>query len=108
MGHRTTDRLTRADGLTVRGILGRPRVHVPAARILHAEASPHVSPQQYVEGHGWHTSMGATRGVVVREGGALVVDRQAEVPFVVTVDDAATAAALLNKMTDRVRSDAPG
>lgn len=91
-----------AQGLTVRGLLGRPRTHVPAHRIAHVEAVPHVSPAQYVEGHGWHGSRGAVRGVVVRPGEALVVDRVDDVPLVVTVDDATGAAVALGRI---VRTD---
>jgi hypothetical protein len=84
-----------ATGLTVRSLLGRPRLHVEAADVLRAETRAHVSALADFGGHGWRTSTGGTRGIVVRDGEALVVDRRDEPPVVVSVDDADGAARAL-------------
>ncbi|MFL1430121.1 MULTISPECIES: hypothetical protein [unclassified Nocardiopsis] len=47
---------------------------------------------------------GGRVGLVLRRGEALMVERSGGRSFVVTVDDAATAAALLNTMAERART----
>jgi hypothetical protein len=90
-------------GLTVRALLGRPRLHVPASDVLRAEVRAHVSPLADFGGHGWRTSPGGAQGIVVRAGEALVVDRRDESPVVVTVDDAAGAAEALTSAARSTR-----
>lgn len=92
-----------ATGLTVRSLLGRPRLHVPASDIVRAEVREHVSPLSEFGGHGWRTSPGGTVGVVVREGAAVVVRRGEERPLLVTVDDAPGAAAAVDAVARAAR-----
>ncbi|MFB7893850.1 DUF1648 domain-containing protein [Microbacterium sp. NPDC056044] len=82
-----------ARGLTVRAFSGLPRFHVPAADIRSAEAVV-VDPMLDFGGWGWRWRPGRF-GVVTRAGGAVSVLRTNGREFVVTVDDAGTAASLL-------------
>lgn len=92
-------------GLLVRSAVGWPRTHVPADEVLEARVEE-VSPLGQYGGWGRRVALdGSGRtGVVVRKGPALVVDRTAGRGFVVTVDGAAAAAALLNTLADRTRA----
>ncbi|MEE6280383.1 DUF1648 domain-containing protein [Georgenia sp. MJ170] len=94
-----------ATGLTVQSTLGRPRQHVPAEEVDHAEVVE-VSPLSEFGGWGLRIApdLHGTVGVVVRSGEAIRVCRSGERRFVVTVDDAATGAALLNTYAARARS----
>ncbi|MFI8524755.1 DUF1648 domain-containing protein [Promicromonospora sukumoe] len=94
-------------GLTVRSALGWPRIQIPADEVVLASATQ-VNPLGDYGGWGWRVALdGSGRtGVVLRKGEALQVDRTAGRGFVVTVDGAAGAAALLNTMAERARSDA--
>src|SRR5690625_971213 len=97
-----------AAGLTVRARLGRPRQHVPAAEVLRADVVD-VDPFGEFGGWGLRISPGldGTVGVVLRRGEAIAVERTAGRRFVVTVDDAATGAALLNTYAQRAREGSP-
>ncbi|UNO39474.1 DUF1648 domain-containing protein [Streptomyces sp. MST-110588] len=87
-------------GLTVEPILfPRPRIRFPLDRLVDA-TSRTVSPLADFGGWGYRVRPGRS-GVVLRSGEALVVRRADGGEFVVTVDDAATAAALLNALIDR-------
>jgi hypothetical protein len=86
-------------GLTVLlGLLGRPRVHIPAEDVA-AVSVAHVSPMQF-GGWGYRIVPGGS-GVIIRSGQALVVTRRSGRHFTVTVDDAATAAGLLSAVATR-------
>lgn len=86
-------------GLTVTSVVGFPRFHVPLADIRDAEA---VSVVPAAEFGGWGLRWVPGRfGVVVRTGPALQVNRRTGRQFVVTVDDAATGAALLQALAVR-------
>ncbi|TDC53772.1 DUF1648 domain-containing protein [Jiangella ureilytica] len=91
-------------GLTVRGRFGRPRMHTSLDRIERA-GTVTVRPVRDFGGWGYRVSaMGplrGTRGYVLRGGEALLVERTDGVRTVVTVDDAATAAGLLNGLLER-------
>ncbi|MFI9485669.1 DUF1648 domain-containing protein [Promicromonospora sp. NPDC052451] len=93
-------------GLTVRSTLGWPRTRIPADEVVLASATT-VSPMRDYGGWGWRVALdGSGRtGVVLRRGEALQVDRTAGRGFVVTVDGAAQAAALLNTMAERARAE---
>lgn len=86
-------------GLTVvLGVLGLPRVHIPAEDITSATAAD-VSPASF-GGWGYRFVPGGS-GVIMRSGPALVVTRRSGRRFTVTVDDAATAAGVLGGVTGR-------
>lgn len=92
-------------GLTARGNLGWPRVHVPAAEVVRADVG-RVRPFPEFGGWGLRTNVAGTVGVVVRAGEAVAVERSGGRRLVVTVDDAATGAALLNTYAERARGAA--
>lgn len=94
-----------ASGLTARGALGWPRQHVPAHEVVEA-STRRVSPSREFGGWGLRTAVNGTVGVVVRGGESIAVERSGGRRFVVTVDDAATGAALLNTFAERARATA--
>ncbi|RCS61856.1 DUF1648 domain-containing protein [Microbacterium sp. JB110] len=81
-------------GLTVRAPLGWPRKHVPHASIRSVDVV-HVSPMGDYGGWGWRYGVGTGLGIVLRAGEAIRVTTDAGKSVTVTVDDAATGAALL-------------
>jgi uncharacterized membrane protein len=89
-------------GLTVRSLVGWPRVRVPADEVERA-AVTEVHPMRQFGGWGWRVGRDGRVGVVLRAGDGLLVERTGNRSFVVTVDDAGTAAALLNTLADRAR-----
>lgn len=89
-------------GIAVVSTLGRPRIHVPLEEVEEATARE-VDPLREFGGWGLRTAVDGTVGVVLRRGGALEVRRTGGRRLVVTVDDAATACALLNELADRTR-----
>ncbi|MEU1970070.1 DUF1648 domain-containing protein [Microbacterium sp. NPDC019599] len=91
-------------GLEVRSILGFPRFRVPLADVSRAVA---VAVDPMGEFGGWGIRLAPGRfGIVLRTGEAIEVSRANGRRTVVTVDDAATGAALLEALAERARSDA--
>ena len=90
------------DGLTVRSILRRPCFRIPLNEVEMAEVVE-VRPLREFGGYGIRGGKGDRMGVVVRKGSALQVHRTGGRVFLVTVDDAATGAALLNTLAGRTR-----
>jgi hypothetical protein len=85
-------------GLRVRGGLGVPLRTVPLARVARADAAEVRAP----DWGGWGYRVGPGRAaVVLRSGPGLVVELTDESRFAVTLDDAATPAALLNTLARR-------
>ncbi|MER5947230.1 hypothetical protein ABT127_14285 [Streptomyces sp. NPDC001904] len=80
-----------------------PRVRIPLEQVESASRRT-ISPLGDFGGWGYRVRPGAT-GVVLRAGEALVVRRTGGREFAVTVDDAGTAAALLNSLV--ARKDSP-
>jgi hypothetical protein len=95
------------DGLTVRSALRWPRTRVPLAEVLRADVVP-VDPLREFGGWGWRVGRGGRVGIILRKGEGLLVERTGGRSIVVTVDDAATGAALLNTLADRSRSTGVG
>ncbi|MBO3084539.1 DUF1648 domain-containing protein [Cellulomonas fengjieae] len=89
-------------GLTVRSAVGWPRLSVPLDEVVQAAAVT-VSPFAEFGGWGYRVGQGGRVGVVLRTGEGLQVERSGGRSFVVTVDDAATGAALLNTLAARSR-----
>ena len=84
-------------GLTVAlGLLGRPRVHVPAEDVVSATTAD-VAPVQF-GGWGYRVVPGG-RGIIVLGGPAVVVTQRSGRRLTVTVDDPGTAAGLLAGIT---------
>lgn len=94
-------------GLTARSTAGRPRLHIPAEEVEGAAVRDVESPFGEFGGWGIRAPLGGpsgTLGVIIRGGEAVEVSRSAQRRVVVTVDDAATAAKLLNAHAQRSRS----
>ncbi len=89
-------------GLTVSPLISRPRVHIPLDEVVQAEVSP-VSPLGEFGGWGYRVGRAGAVGIVLRAGEALRVRQTGDRIVVITVDDAATGAALLNTLADRAR-----
>lgn len=89
-------------GLTVSPLISRLRTHVPLDEVIEAEAGP-VSPLREFGGWGYRVGKDGAVGIVVRTGEGLRIRRTGDRSLVVTVDDAATGAALLNTLADRAR-----
>ncbi|MBT2387715.1 DUF1648 domain-containing protein, partial [Streptomyces sp. ISL-11] len=83
--------------------LPRPRVRIPLDRIEGA-SSRDIRAVADFGGWGYRAHPGRS-GLVLRSGEALVARLTTGSEFAVTVDDAATAAALLNALVDRDRAD---
>ncbi|NLX00085.1 MAG: DUF1648 domain-containing protein [Actinomycetales bacterium] len=92
----------REEGLTVRSIIGVPTWRMPLDEIVEAKVTT-VSPLGEFGGFGYRLGPGGRTGFVVRNGEALEVDRANGTAWVITVDDAAEGAALLNTLADRTR-----
>ncbi|MFE5868290.1 hypothetical protein ACFQ6V_06470 [Streptomyces roseifaciens] len=90
-------------GLTV-NVLGlpRPRVRIPLDRIEEA-VHRDVDPLRDLGGWGYRAVPGRS-GFALRSGDAVVARLTTGSEFVVTVDDAVTAAALLNALAERARA----
>ncbi|MEU1821817.1 hypothetical protein ABZ502_05085 [Streptomyces abikoensis] len=90
-------------GITVTpAVLPWPRLNVPLERI---EEAGHRSVDALRDLGGWgYKAHPGVSGIVLRSGDAISARLTNGSEFVVTVDDAATAAALLNTLADRERS----
>ncbi|MGK5641204.1 hypothetical protein ACSNOK_23245 [Streptomyces sp. URMC 126] len=82
----------------------RPRLRIGLDRVVSADGRT-VDAFREFGGWGYRARSGRS-GLVLRSGDALVVRLTTGGEFVVTVDDAATAAALLNTLADRARRSA--
>lgn len=86
-------------GLVVRSMVGVPRWHVASSDIRAARVV-FVNAMGEFGGWGWRWTPGRF-GIVTRSGEALQITREDGRQFVVTVDDAATGAALLQALVER-------
>ncbi|WP_372409597.1 hypothetical protein [Streptomyces luteireticuli] len=90
-------------GITIAPVsLPRLRVTIPLERVVDASRRE-VNPWREFGGWGYRVVPGAS-GLILRSGEALSVRLTTGSEFVVTVDDAATAAALLNTLAARERT----
>jgi hypothetical protein len=94
-------------GLRVRALLGIPVWRIAAAEIASAGIVT-VAPLAEFGGWGVRIGRGARTGVITRRGEALQVRRHGGRALVVTVDDAGTAAALLNAVAERATAGGAG
>ncbi|WP_460799100.1 DUF1648 domain-containing protein [Microbacterium sp. GXF0217] len=92
------------DGLTARSLLGVPRTRIPLDEIASARAVE-ISPFGEFGGWGWRISLDGRSGIVMRKGPAIEVVRPGKRTFVVTIDGAEQAAALLQAYVDAAASD---
>ncbi|GAA1808495.1 DUF1648 domain-containing protein [Agromyces neolithicus] len=93
-------------GLTVRSSIGVPRFRIPLGEIAQAGVTT-VQPTAEFGGWGIRIGLDGRFGVVLHAGEALQVARRSGRVFVVTVDDAATAAALLEALAERTPAEYP-
>jgi hypothetical protein len=89
-------------GLSVRSATGWPRTRIPLDEVLGVEVT-RIRPSVEFGGWGYRVGRDGRVGYVVRAGEGVQVARTGGRRFVVTVDDAATAAALLTTLVDRER-----
>jgi hypothetical protein len=89
-----------ARGLRIRSVLGIPVVHVPLDQVTSADVVDVQALSQY-GGWGIRFALNGRLGIIVRSGEALEVHRRKGLDVVVTVDDAGSAAALLNGLVQR-------
>ncbi|MPV50737.1 DUF1648 domain-containing protein [Pseudactinotalea sp. HY160] len=89
-------------GIVARSSIGLRVLHVPADEVLAASVTQ-VRPFAEFGGWGIRTNVHGTTGLVTRKGEAIRIERTGGRSAVLTVDDAATAAALLNTVAARAR-----
>lgn len=93
-----------SDGLTARSILGWPVIRIPAESIERVELT---SVEPMAEFGGWGLRFGVDRrwGIILQKGEAIQIRRNdGKRTFLVTVDDAATGAAILSSFASSPRS----
>jgi hypothetical protein len=88
-------------GIAARSLLGVPRFVIPLEQVASASLVT-VDPAREFGGWGMRWGGAGRLGVILRSGEALEVRRADGRSLVITVDDAATAAALLNSLRQRV------
>ncbi|MGP6170991.1 DUF1648 domain-containing protein [Microbacterium sp. A204] len=92
-----------AEGLRVRSIAGWPRWNIPAADISDVRVVS-VNPMGEFGGWGLRIAVDGRMGIVLRTGEGLQVTRHSGRRFVITIDDAATAASVLNSAAKGAQS----
>ena len=90
-------------GLVARSPLGWPSTRVPLDEVVAARVVD-IDPLTQFGGWGYRVGSGGRVGFVLRKGEGIEVERSGGRVTVVTVDDAATGAALLNTLAERARA----
>ncbi|WP_193598342.1 DUF1648 domain-containing protein [Microbacterium sp. YJN-G] len=93
-------------GLRVRSLVGWPDTRIPLEFVAAVTVVP-LDPFAEFGGWGWRHSLDGRRGVVLRRGDALQITGSDGRVFVVTVDGADEAAAVLLALKDRKAAGAP-
>ena len=88
------------EGFAATALSGWPRVRIPVDEITAVRAVD-VSPFAEFGGWGWRFSVDGRTGIVTRRGAAIEIARRGRRTFVVTIDGAEQAAALLQEYIDR-------
>ncbi|QAY74785.1 DUF1648 domain-containing protein [Agromyces protaetiae] len=88
-----------ARGFAVRTAFGLPLARVPLGEVVSA-AAVEVTATEF-GGWGFRFDADGRRGIILRSGPAIEVERRSSPPLVVTVPDAETGAALLNGLAAR-------
>jgi hypothetical protein len=91
------------EGFSVRSLAGVPRLFIPLSEIASVRAVD-VSPFGEFGGWGWRRAVDGRTGIIMRRGAAVEVSRRERKPFIVTIDGAEEAAALLQAYVERSRS----
>lgn len=92
------------DGLRARSLLGWPNNRIPLNRIAKVEIVQ-LDPFREFGGWGWRLATDGRRGIVLRTGEALQVTQSNGRVFVVTVDGASDAAAVLDTLRTHAAND---
>jgi Protein of unknown function (DUF1648) len=87
-------------GVRIRAVLGLPVFMVPLDQITSADVTDIQALSQY-GGYGVRIALNRRMGIILRSGEALEIHRTKGLDLVVTVDDAAAAAALINGLVQR-------
>jgi uncharacterized membrane protein len=93
-----------AQGMRARSLLGWPDNRIPLDRIDRVEVV-HLDPFREFGGWGWRLAVDGRRGIVLRAGEALQITRTDRRVFVVTVDGASDAAAVLETLRTHTAHD---
>lgn len=88
------------EGFFARALLGWPRIRIPIEEAESARAVD-VSPFGEFGGWGWRIAADGRTGIILRRGAAIEICRRDRRPFIVTIDGAEEAAALLQAYLDR-------
>lgn len=91
------------EGFAAQALLGWPRIRIPLDEVESARAVD-ISPFGEFGGWGWRIAVDGRTGIVMRRGSAIEVSRRDRRPFIVTIDGAEEAAALLQAYVDRSRT----
>ena len=91
------------EGFAAQALLGWPRIRIPLDEVESARAVD-ISPFGEFGGWGWRIAVDGRTGIVMRRGSAIEVSRRDRRPFIVTIDGAEEAAALLQAYVDRSRN----
>ncbi|WP_102192411.1 DUF1648 domain-containing protein [Microbacterium aurantiacum] len=92
------------EGLAVRSLTGWPRARIPLEQIDSVRAVD-ISPFGEFGGWGWRIAVDGRTGIVMRRGAAIEVTRRDGRSFVITIDGAEEAAALLQAYVDAAGRD---
>jgi hypothetical protein len=92
------------EGFSARSFIGWPRKVIPLADVESARAVD-VSPFAEFGGWRWRTAADGRTGIVMRRGAAIEVSRRGKRAFIVTIDGAQEAAALLQAYVEQTRGD---
>ncbi|WP_223626204.1 DUF1648 domain-containing protein [Microbacterium sp. EST19A] len=87
------------EGFGARALLGWPRVTIPLDEIESTRAVD-ISPFGEFGGWGWRIAVDGRTGIIMRRGSAIEITRRDRHPFIVTIDGAEDAAALLQAFVD--------
>lgn len=90
-------------GLTARPTFGRPRTRIPLNEVLAAEATT-IKPFAEFGGWGYRVNTTGTVGIVIRAGEALKVHRSGNRDIIISINNAAEGAALLNTLAEADRA----
>lgn len=93
-----------ADGLRARSLVGWPNNRIRMDDIAKVE-TVQINPMAEFGGWGWRIGLDGRRGIVLRTGEALQITRTDGRVFVVTVDGASDAAAVLETLRTHSRHD---
>ena len=91
------------EGFAAQALLGWPRIRIPLDGVESARAVE-ISPFNEFGGWGWRVATDGRTGIVLRRGSAIEVSRRDRRPFIVTIDGAEEAAALLQAYVERART----